>query len=146
MLLITINRRQGEIAGPVMTSADAREGATAFAEKRAPGWKGTLGPTGLVRSPSSRHDRARAAVIAVLAEVDPLPGTKREAPVRDGERERRPEQSRLDVRRHVVRALERVGPVRGPLGNGVVEPGLEVPQHLGGCVLVHRQAGRGVLD
>ncbi len=40
VLLITINRRQGEIAGPVMTSADAREGATAFAEKRAPGWKG----------------------------------------------------------------------------------------------------------
>jgi enoyl-CoA hydratase len=32
--------RQGEITGPVMTSEDAREGATAFAEKRAPVWKG----------------------------------------------------------------------------------------------------------
>jgi enoyl-CoA hydratase len=32
--------RQGEIAGPVMTSEDAREGATAFAEKRDPVWKG----------------------------------------------------------------------------------------------------------
>ena len=32
--------RQGEIVGPVMTSEDAREGATAFAEKRAPVWKG----------------------------------------------------------------------------------------------------------
>jgi enoyl-CoA hydratase len=32
--------RQGEIAGPVMSSQDAREGATAFAEKRAPVWKG----------------------------------------------------------------------------------------------------------
>jgi enoyl-CoA hydratase len=32
--------RQGEIAGPVMTSEDAREGATAFAEKRDPIWKG----------------------------------------------------------------------------------------------------------
>jgi enoyl-CoA hydratase len=32
--------RQGEIIGPVMTSEDAREGATAFAEKRAPVWKG----------------------------------------------------------------------------------------------------------
>jgi enoyl-CoA hydratase len=32
--------RQGEIAGPVMVSEDAREGATAFAEKRAPVWKG----------------------------------------------------------------------------------------------------------
>lgn len=32
--------RQGEIAGPVFVSEDAREGATAFAEKRAPVWKG----------------------------------------------------------------------------------------------------------
>jgi enoyl-CoA hydratase len=32
--------RQWEIAGPVIASEDAREGATAFAEKRAPVWKG----------------------------------------------------------------------------------------------------------
>ncbi len=32
--------RQGEIAGPVMGSEDAKEGAKAFAEKRAPVWKG----------------------------------------------------------------------------------------------------------
>ena len=32
--------RQGEIIGPVFTSADAIEGATAFAEKRAPAWRG----------------------------------------------------------------------------------------------------------
>ncbi|MGY3495198.1 crotonase/enoyl-CoA hydratase family protein [Bradyrhizobium sp. USDA 4502] len=33
-------KRQQEIVGPVFVSEDAREGAAAFAEKRAPNWKG----------------------------------------------------------------------------------------------------------
>ncbi len=33
-------QRQGEIAEPIMASDDAREGSTAFAEKREPNWRG----------------------------------------------------------------------------------------------------------
>ncbi|HYZ29343.1 MAG TPA: crotonase/enoyl-CoA hydratase family protein [Thermoleophilaceae bacterium] len=33
-------QKQGEISGPVFVSEDAREGATAFAEKREPVWRG----------------------------------------------------------------------------------------------------------
>jgi enoyl-CoA hydratase len=36
----TFWREQGEIVGPVFTSEDAIEGATAFSEKRAPNWRG----------------------------------------------------------------------------------------------------------
>ncbi|HEY1833071.1 MAG TPA: enoyl-CoA hydratase-related protein, partial [Solirubrobacteraceae bacterium] len=32
--------KQGEISGPVMTSEDAKEGSSAFKEKRDPVWKG----------------------------------------------------------------------------------------------------------
>ena len=33
-------KKQQEIVAPIFTSEDAREGAAAFAEKRAPNWKG----------------------------------------------------------------------------------------------------------
>ena len=55
--------------------------------------------------------RARAAVVAVLAQVDALPGAEREAAAGDRQRQRRAEQRGLDVRGHVVRALDRVRPV-----------------------------------
>src|ERR1700742_1270897 len=87
---------------------------------------------------------ARPAVVAVLAEVDPLPRPERQPAVRHGDRQRAPGERRLHVRGHVVRALQRVRPVRRVLRHGPVEPGREVAQHVRRRVLVQRQRGRGV--
>ena len=91
-------------------------------------------------------DRARAAVVAVLAEVDPLPGAEREAPVADRDRHRRADQQRLDVRGHVVGPLGRVLEVGRVLRHRAREPALHVAAHVGIGVLVDRQRRRGVLD
>ena len=53
--------RQGEIAGPVFTSEDAREGATAFAEKRDPVWRGALSLAEAASRPATARRRGRGA-------------------------------------------------------------------------------------
>src|SRR3954471_14782351 len=95
-----------------------------------------------------RRDRQppRAAGIAVLAEVDPLPGADVEGTVAHRQHHGRTKQRRLDVRRHVVRSLRRMGPERGVLWHGVVEPRREVPPHVARGVLVQRQRRRGMPD
>src|SRR4051794_41663967 len=72
------------------------------------------------------QQRPRAAVVAVLAQVDALPGAQGEAAVADRQRERGTEERGLDVGGHVVGALERVGEVPGAVGHGLAESGLEV--------------------
>src|SRR4051794_38260418 len=89
---------------------------------------------------------ARPAVIAVLAQVDALPGPQGEATVADREGERWPEEGGLDVRGHVVGALERVGEGGRAVGDGLAEPGLEVAADVRRGVLVQGQRGRGVAD
>jgi enoyl-CoA hydratase/carnithine racemase len=51
--------RQREISDPVFASDDAREGATAFAEKRAPVWQGRRGPRIASRSGGSARSSSR---------------------------------------------------------------------------------------
>ena len=119
--------RQGEISGAgdelrgrargidrVRREARAGvEGALApVANARAsrPRWAGELLAVGL--APERRDQRARTASVAVLTQVDPLPGAEREPPAGHRDRQRRAEQRGLDVGGHVVRSLERVRPVR----------------------------------
>ena len=135
-------RSPGGDRGPVRDSEDAREGATAFAEKRAPQWKGLLG--GL--APGGGDDHAAAPVVAVLTQVDALPGAEREPSAHHRQHQRRPQQRRLDVGGHVVVAFERVRPVGSAVGHGLVKPGGEVAANIGRRVLIERQRRRGVLD
>ena len=81
--------------------------------RRAPlAWRarGLMGSRSLGLPPNGRDQRAGATVVAVLAQVDALPGSQREPSCADRQRKRGPEQRGLDVRGHVIAALQRVRP------------------------------------
>src|SRR5438874_9185705 len=103
-------------------------------------------PARSLLAPGGHDDLARTAGVAVLAEVDALPGAQSDPPARDRDGDGRTEQRGLDVRGHVVGALERVRPVVGVLGDGGVDPGPEVAADRRARVLVQRQGRRGVAD
>src|SRR3954454_14125053 len=68
-----------------------------------------------------RDDRAPgAAVVAVLSEVDALPGAEQRPPIAHRDGERLTEQGGLDVRGHVVTAFGDVLEVGRVLGHHVV--------------------------
>ncbi len=113
---------------PVGSDAGGLSGSDAGGLSWFPGRKV---PQRLTHSECRGHDRAWPAVLAVLAQVDPLPRAERQAALRDRQCERRTEQRGLDVGGHVVRTLDRVGPERGALGDGVIKPGLEVAPNIG---------------
>ena len=75
-------QKQAEISGPVFGSEDAREGATAFAEKRDPVWKG-LGPNRPRVSPSGRRPSREPGL---LGQRSPRPRASRARGGRSGGR------------------------------------------------------------
>ena len=67
----------------------------------------------------------------MLAQIDPLPRSQRQAATLDRERQRRAEQRRLDVGGHIVIAFEGVRPVVSALGHRLVGPAFEVAANVG---------------
>ena len=114
--------------GPTRSSSSARgRSPTRSATPRTRARARPRSPSAATRSgrvvsrrtpPTASRPPTGHPAVAVLAQVDPLPGPEREPAARDRQRQRRPEQRRLDVRGHVVRTLERVRPVRRPVGHG----------------------------
>lgn len=88
---------------------------------------------------------AGAGGVAVLAEVDPLPGSEEEPASADGDGERRADQRRFDVGGHVVRAFEGVDIGPGLWGD-FVDRHFEVAADVGIGVLIDREGGGGVLN
>lgn len=89
---------------------------------------------------------ALAAVLAMLAEVDSLPGAETEPSLPDGQGERAADHDGFDVRRHIVRPLEGVLVVGGTFRNHLLEMAFQVSAYVGIGVLIDRQGGRGMLQ
>jgi hypothetical protein len=84
-------------------------------------------------------------VIAVFAQIYALPGPQVKAAAVDREGQVETGERRLGVGRHVVGPLQGVGPGE-VFGDGFVDPGPEIPAHVGRSVLVQGERGRGVPD
>src|SRR5215207_7458591 len=137
----TVTAHFPSLAVPAMTSVQARcRQATTAGGILRPGRSGAVHRgvgTGLRDgrelvglSPNRRHQRAGAAAVAVLTEVDPLPGAECEGALAYRKGQGGAEQRRLDVGGHVVGTLERMGPVGSAFRDGLVEPSLEVAPHV----------------
>lgn len=93
------------------------------------------------------NNPSRAAIVSMLIEVDALPCAQRQPPVGDWHGQAWAHQRRLDVGRHVVRALVIVAvlhnvSVRGELVKGVVQVQRDIRRR----ILIDRQRRRGVLN
>src|SRR5690606_1375388 len=92
------------------------------------------------------HYGARAAMVAMLAQVNALPCAETKPAIADGNAQAGPEQAGLQVRGQVVAAFISVPVIRFVFGHRVVEITLEIGPHGGIGVFVDRERRRSVLD
>jgi len=91
------------------------------------------------------HHLPLVRTLTVFPEVDGLPGAEVKSPLADRDVLAGAGQHRTSVRRHVVGALQIMGPA-APLGHQFGEERLEIGAHRRIGVLLNGEAGGGVLD
>ena len=85
------------------------------------------------------------AVIAVLAEVDTLPGAEIQASIGDRNGDADTAQCGLGVSRHVIGALQGMLILWTVLRNQTVEDGLHIHTNIRICILIDAQSATGML-
>lgn len=101
---------------------------------------------GLYLSIDGRYDAAFAAIVAEFAQVDALPGTEIQFPVRDGNGQAHSEQRAFGMGRHIVPAFHDMFIIRLVFLDDVVHDLVQVGAHIRIGILVDGQCAGSVLD
>jgi len=83
---------------------------------------------------------------AVFPEVDSLPGSQREAPVRDGDGEVHGGQGGANVRRHVIVSFDRMPEERITVGHETGEESFQITAHVRVGIFLDQQGSRSVTE
>ena len=81
------------------------------------------------------------AMASMLPQIDSLPRAKAQFSIQNRDRNGRGGQSTLDVSRHVVRTFHCVGIQRIVLFHQPIEPGFQIPLHIGIGIFLDHEAG-----
>ena len=92
------------------------------------------------------RDRPRMRSMTMFPKIDALPGTQRQAPVRDGYRQRGLGQYAANVRGHIVGTFLGVPVERIPVRDASDHVGLEIGKNGRICILADNQGRTGVVD
>lgn len=85
-------------------------------------------------------------MVAVLTQIDPLPGAKGQLAITDGYRERRTQETGLHMGRHVICTLERMDEVRGAIRYQMVQVDLKVAPNIRIRIFIEGEGCRSMLN